>query len=165
MAKGMWKKWLMCGVVSATTVWTGRALTAQEDVLIPGGPIEYTVQPFDARSKRQFDVSVALADDEGKADEAPKGDYWLGIQIAALPEVAKQQLGVEHGLAVEVVLPDSPAAKAEIKKHDILIKAGDTPLKEAADLIKSVDASQGKEITIMIIRGGKDRAIKVMLKP
>jgi hypothetical protein len=104
---------------------------------------------------------LTLVEDESD-DDAPQSDYWLGLQIAALPEVAKRQLNVEHGLAVEDVLVDSPAAKAEIKKYDILVKAGDTPLKEHRDLVKAVDASQGKELTITIIRGGKDQTVRVI---
>jgi PDZ domain-containing protein len=163
MRNGSLRKWMMCAVVSAATASAGRVLTAQEDVLIPGRPIEYSVQPLNRFSTPHAgNYLFALANDEGAADEAAKSEYWLGVQIAALPDVAKQQLGIEEGLAVEEVMPDSPAAKAEIKKFDILVKAGDTPLKEAIDLIKSVDASQGKELTITIIRGGKDRTVKVV---
>ena len=78
-----------------------------------------------------------------------------------MPELAKQQLGVDYGLAVEDVTADSPAAKAEIKPHDILVKAGDVPLKEAGDLVKVVEGSEGKDIKITIVRGGKDRTITV----
>jgi len=156
--------WALGAVAGAAVAFAGSALVAQEDVLIPGGPIEYSAQPLNlffspAQANR---VLYTLVSDEGAADEAPKSEYWLGVQIAALPDVAKQQLGIEDGLAVEDVMPDGPAAKAEIKKFDILVKVGDTPLKEPTDLIKSVDASQGKELTITIIRGGKDRTVKVI---
>jgi len=164
MTNRIWSKWALCAVAGVATAFAGRALTAQEDVLVPGGPIGYSVQPLDLLYSplQAANVWFAAVNDEGAADEAPKSEYWLGVQIAALPEVAKQQLGIEDGLAVEDVMPDSPAAKAEIKKFDILVKAGDTPLKEATDLIKSVDAAQGKELTITIVRGGKDRTIKVV---
>src|SRR5205085_284230 len=104
---------------------------------------------------------VILKEDIRGIEETPQSEYWLGLQLAALPEIVKKQLAVEDGLTVEEVAADSPAAKAEIKKFDILVKAGDTPLKSLSDLVKAVDASQGKEIIITIVRGGKDSTVKV----
>jgi hypothetical protein len=110
----------------------------------------------DVASPRSIARRVALL-----TDTALPSEYWLGIALDELPEVTKQQLGIESGLVVADIMDDSPAAKAEIKKHDILIKAGDAELKQPTDLIKAVDASQGKEITLVIVRGGKDRKIAV----
>jgi PDZ domain len=143
------------GFVWAAVLWAG-SVRAQEDVLILGGPIEFNVQPLEPTARLPADVLFVRADDEEAEKEAKRSEYWLGVQIAPLPEVAKQQLGIESGLTVEEVVPDSPAAKAEIKKYDILLKAGDVLLKEASDLIKSVDGSLGKEFTITIVRGGKE---------
>jgi hypothetical protein len=111
-------------------------------------------------SEDKDNLIIALADDV--AEGLPQSDYWIGVQVAAVPDVAKKQLAIEDGLAVEEVTPDSPAAKAEIKKYDILVKAGDAPLKNIADLVKAVDASQGKELTITIVRNGKNQTIKVI---
>ncbi len=94
-------------------------------------------------------------------EETSSSDYWLGVQVAALPELTKRQLALKHGLAVEDVTADSPAAKAEIKRYDILLKAGDTPLNVVADLVKTVEAAQGKEIEITVKRDGESRTIRV----
>jgi membrane-associated protease RseP (regulator of RpoE activity) len=166
-----WKHWLTCGVVGTATSWAAIA-TAQQDVLIPARAGEFNVQPL-FLTQQPNDADVLFVVDSGQAtdekataeekavEEAARNEYWLGVQISALPEVVKQQLAVDHGLAVEDVLADSPAAKAEVKKFDILVKAGDTPLKELSDLIKAVEASQGKEITLSVVRGGKDMSIRV----
>ena len=151
---GMW----CCGAV-ATAV--GSTTVAQQDVLILTESIPYQVQPLDLRATHRDNLVYFLAD-EAKTDEAAQGEYWLGVRIAELTDVVRQQLGIDQGLVVEEVMPDSPAAKAEIKKFDILIKAANAPLKEPDDLIKSVEASKGKEITITIVRGGKDRTVKVI---
>jgi membrane-associated protease RseP (regulator of RpoE activity) len=162
MARSIWTKWLACGVFSAGVVAAGNSAMAQQDVLVlTEQAIPYHVQPLDLRATRAGNV-LYLAADEQKSAEANQGEYWLGVQIAALPEVAKQQLGIDQGLVVEEVMPNSPAAKAEIKKHDILIKLDDMPLKEPEDLIKSIEISKGKEMTIKIVRGGKDRTINVV---
>jgi hypothetical protein len=46
----------------------------------------------------------------------------------------KAQLNLKQGLAVEGVVPESPAAKAGLKEHDILTKAGDKALSEPEQL-------------------------------
>src|SRR3954469_14424649 len=93
---------------------------------------------------------VVLTEDD-KAD-LPESDFWLGLRIGALPDVAKRQLAVDDGVVVEEVLADSPASKAELKRHDILIKAGDTLLKEPADLVKAVENAKEKTVNLTIVR-------------
>jgi PDZ domain len=159
MTKHGWLKVVALVAIGVGMVWTCRQATAQQDVLIPGGPTEFTVEPLQDAAKEKVDVLLALAGE--LADDTPQSEYWLGLQVAALPEVLKKQLVLEDGLAVEEVTQESPAAKAEIKKHDILIKAGDAPLKNIMDLVKAVDGSQGKEIIITIIRDGKNQTIKI----
>jgi hypothetical protein len=136
MARATTIQRMMGGAMVAALVSGGGYLPAQEDVLVPAPePIELTVQNLAGTGKRRHDVLIAFTDDEKKEKEdAAHSEYWLGVQLAALPELARQQLGVDYGLAVEDITPDSPAAKAEIKPHDILVKAGDVPLKEAGDL-------------------------------
>jgi hypothetical protein len=138
-------KTLLFGMAAALVAALAGGARAQEVVRLPG----------------ERDLLYVVADQAEPADEREE-EYWLGVQLAALPELAKKQLGVEHGLAVEDVAPDSPAAKAEIKRFDILIKADDTPLKDAGDLVKSVEASQGKEMTLRVVREGKDRTVTVI---
>lgn len=122
---------------------------------VSGAPVEEKV-----------DLILRLAEG-GEATEVrttqtlPTSEFWIGIALGELPEVAKQQLGLEQGLVVAEVMANSPAAKAEFKANDILIKAGDAKLAAAADLIKAVDAAQEKELAIVVVRGGKERTIKV----
>jgi hypothetical protein len=145
-------------IACAGLALTSAAAHAQQDVLIPGGPIEYTVEPLDG-GKRDF--LFAFAQDAEAAAKAPANEYWLGLQVAAVPELVKKHLGIEHGLAVGEVVEDSPAAKADIRRHDILTKAEDAPLADLDDLVKAVEASEGKEITIKILRSGKEQSARV----
>jgi hypothetical protein len=94
--------------------------------------------------------------------ESPQSEYWLGLALERLPEVAKQQLGIEYGLVVADVSEDGPAAKAEVKKYDILIKASDTPVREPKDLVKVVDEAKDKEVHLIVLRSGKNVAIQVV---
>jgi len=157
-------KWLLSGVLGAAAPLVAHVALAQSPpvrkvVEKQGDAVLFLVDDVaedEAKNPRSLGDRVALL-----ADAALPSEYWLGISLGDLPEVAKQQLGIDSGLVVADVMEGSPAAKAEIKKHDIVLKAADSPLKEPADLIKVVDASKGKEITIVLVRGGKDRTITV----
>lgn len=146
--------------VAATTA------TAQEDVLVPGGPLKYSVRPLPPHATPpagEFGASQPFhfIAEQKQAETETEGELWLGVQIAVAPEMVKRQLKLEHGLAVEEVAPESPAAKAEIKRFDILVKADGSTLKEPGDLMKSVESSQGKEMTLTLVREGQDQSIKV----
>jgi hypothetical protein len=148
------KKWLALLAAAALTI-SPHFTFAQDDVLVPGGPVEFQIKPLKVGvNSENF---VVLTDD----DEAPT-EYWLGVQVAAVPEIAKRQLGIEYGLAVEDVAEGSPAAKAEIKKFDILLQAGDKPLARPDNLVKSVEAAKGKQIIITLKRDGQSKKVEVV---
>ena len=69
----------------------------------------------------------------------PVSEFMIGI--AVLPsEILQAQLGLDaSGIAVMSVMPDSPAAKAGIQKHDVLTAAGDRLLQNLDDEVKVVD--------------------------
>jgi PDZ domain len=150
MSRITWKHWLLCGAVAAAP-WHTTALVAQDTA--PAAPRATRV----ARPP-QGDVLVRLV--EGDSEEPLVSEYWLGIMFESLPDVVKQQLGIEHGLAVADVTAESPAAKAGFKKHDILIKADGASLKSPTDLLKAVNEAKDHEMTITVLRGGKEQTIK-----
>jgi membrane-associated protease RseP (regulator of RpoE activity) len=90
-------------------------------------------------------------------------EYWMGLECYRVPEVLRAQLNLpkDQGLAVASVLPDSPAAKAGIQAHDVLVKAGDKPLGKVQDLIEAVDAAKDKPLTLELVRGGKTMKLDV----
>ena len=94
-------------------------------------------------------------------EEAPTSEYWIGIALGELPEVAKKQLKLEHGLVVDDVLEGSPAAKAEFKQHDVLVRAGELVLDQPTDILKAVDEAKDKEMRIIVLRDGKEMTLKV----
>jgi len=156
MSRTLWNKWLLSATGAAGLLF-GQALYGQEIAPLPPG--------FGAGGDPSVDV--LFINDEAPADEkdneeASKTEFWLGLGLDGyLPEIVKHQLGLEHGLVVSDVVPNSPAAKAELKKDDILIKAERATLKEPQDLVKVVDASDGKEIAITVVRGAKEITVKI----
>ena len=51
-------------------------------------------------------------------------------------------LGIEHGIVVQEVVNDSPAAKAGLQKQDILIQAGDQPLTDLKTLVETTEETR-----------------------
>jgi len=101
-------------------------------------------------------------------EEAPQGEYWIGLEVAPLPANHKPlagspQLPENFGLAVEEVMPDSPAAKAGLKSDDVLLYAAGKPLKERGDLIAAIQAAKDTDLAIGLVRDGK--TMKLAVKP
>lgn len=102
--------------------------------------------------------------------DAPKtvratNQFTIGVSCEPVSELLATQLRLEpnKGLVVKSVDQDSPAAKAGVKKHDILMFAEDRELSKVSDL-KEVVNNVGKEsgqVPLTIIRGGKEIGIDV----
>ncbi|MBX3411871.1 MAG: PDZ domain-containing protein [Pirellulales bacterium] len=114
----------------------------------------------------------------------PPSPYWVGLECFPADSTLRTQLGLPEnsGLVVAEVAPDSPAAKADIKQHDVLLSAGDKQLSSVADLIEAINASQGitmskageplrkseeavpapsKTLTLAVLRAGEKLTIEV----
>src|SRR4029077_11809807 len=110
------------------------------------------------RDERTFQIRVP----EGLFDqEGPK--YWLGVECREAPPELKSQLGLkdDEGLVVVHLVEDGPAAKAGGKRHDLVVSAGDKKLRRVPDLVDAVNEGDGKEISLKVLRGGKEQAIAV----
>lgn len=122
---------------------------------------------------------IARADDEPNGPNLrPNSDalivqldeqhYRIGIKCSPASETLHAQLpGLpkDQGLVVEEVIAKSPALKAGIKEHDILLMAGNKPLAQPADLTGLIEASKGAELSIMLLRGGKPLTVAVKPEP
>jgi hypothetical protein len=88
--------------------------------------------------------------------------YHLGISVGRVPEVLDAQLDLKgHGVVVNRVTSGSPADKAGIKANDIVLAAGDKPLKDPSDLARAASDSEGKEMTLKLVRAGKPMTVNV----
>jgi membrane-associated protease RseP (regulator of RpoE activity) len=111
-----------------------------------------------SQAENQFDPDSAQA-------ELPK--YWIGLRGGAIgdddPLRAHIDLPANQGLLVVEVVPDSPAAKAGLKKYDILLRANDAELNEMTQLVDTVIAEGEKkvQITLDIVRRGERETVYV----
>ncbi len=94
-------------------------------------------------------------------DLAPS-KYWLGLECLALPAPLREQLQLpdKQGLLVVAVVPESPAAKAGIARHDILWSVDGKPLMTPGDLIQAVERAKTGKMAVELIHAGKRKTIE-----
>lgn len=100
---------------------------------------------------------------EGQAAPAKRA-FWIGIQgrTVASPVLRTHlQLADDLGVVIEQIVPDSPAAQAGLRQHDVIIAAGGEPLQDMRGLQKLVLAGEGKPIELKILRLAKEKTITV----
>ncbi|MCS7303967.1 MAG: PDZ domain-containing protein [Thermoguttaceae bacterium] len=93
----------------------------------------------------------------------PPSQYWVGVECTPVDPTLRSQLQLSEGqgLVVRSVVPDSPAAKAGLREHDILLQAGDKKLGSVKDLIEAVEAAKEQKLSLEIIREGKRQKVEV----
>lgn len=86
---------------------------------------------------------------------------WLGVVIQEItPEIA-ETIGVKEGILISQVAPGSPAEKAGLKVGDIIVAIDGEKVREVRELqFRIMKTPPGTEITLTIIRGGKEQTIK-----
>jgi hypothetical protein len=95
---------------------------------------------------------------------APVPTPYLGVVTLPPPAALSAQLGLKEGfgLVVAEVLPDSPAAKAGVQKHDVLTKFNDQQLVDAGQFSTLVrGAGKDSEATLTLLREAKEQKVPV----
>ncbi len=102
-----------------------------------------------ARPERHAEAAIEL------------GEFWLGVDCHAAPVPLAEQLGLsdQGGLLIERVAPDSPAERAGLKRHDVIVRAGERAVAHIPELIAAVNEAGNKELKLEIIRGGQRQEV------
>jgi hypothetical protein len=113
-------------------------------------------------------LPVAWSQKEATAQPPPeeKGTY-LGVLFAPVPDVVYDQvpqLPRERGVVVSHVLPESPAAKAGLRRNDILTQYGDTPVRDCEHFARLIrDDKPDRKVKLTYLRGGKEATAEATL--
>jgi hypothetical protein len=95
-----------------------------------------------------------------------KGTF-LGALFAPVPEALYDHLPAlprNRGVLVTHVLPDSPAARAELRRHDVLYQYDDTPIRDCEHFVGLIrDDKPGRTVKLLLLRGGKETKASVTL--
>jgi hypothetical protein len=110
----------------------------------------------------------AEASDETDGAKSLEKQTYLGVALEPVPEALAAHLPdvlpKGQGLLVGHVMPDSPAAKAGLKLHDVLVSYDDQKVFSADQLVRLVRGDKpGHEATLGIVRAGKVDKVKVTL--
>ncbi|HYO25462.1 MAG TPA: PDZ domain-containing protein [Lacipirellulaceae bacterium] len=112
-------------------------------------------------------------DEQGEDDERQQAEeqqepappaYWLGIHGQPLDSAVLRthlQLADGVGVVVEEIVPDSPAEKAGLRRHDILLDVGGEQIADMMTLQTAVAASEGKSLQLKVIRLAKEMTLQV----
>lgn len=102
-------------------------------------------------------ASLIVPAGAGLAEAAPppRRGAWLGVSL---------QRGPAGGVLVEDVFPRSPAARANLKSGDMVVRAAGEALDSPRDLIRVVQAHRaGDRLPLRIRRGGREHDVTVSL--
>ena len=85
----------------------------------------------------------------------------LGVRGQDLDPELAAAFGVDGGVAVTEVLPDSPAARAGIRPGDVVRSIGGEPVRRVGDLRRALGLLRaGREVAIELVRDGRPRTVR-----
>jgi membrane-associated protease RseP (regulator of RpoE activity) len=133
------------------------AVTTEDDPLNPDNA---------ANEEKHKEIVIRTIEPSSGLELAGREVPWLGVSAEETSEALAAQLGLEDGagLTVNFVAPESPAAKAGLKKNDVLVKFNDQLLVHPAQLRKLVRSrKEGDSVKLQYYRAGKPSTVSVTL--
>jgi serine protease Do len=91
---------------------------------------------------------------------------WLGVRIQAVDEQIAESLGLgrARGALVAGIDEKGPARPAGIRAGDVIVRFDGQDVRSSTDLPRIVAATPvGKEVTVTVMRSGKEETLKVTL--
>lgn len=96
--------------------------------------------------------------------------YWsknkrirFGTLVKDLPEDMPQHLEGIKGAVVDIVIKDTPAFTADVRKGDIITRIDGQEIIGAKDFIKKLKTMNREQVDLEILRNGKSKLIQVKL--
>jgi S1-C subfamily serine protease len=133
----------------------------------PGEQLSFHVM----RDGQEKDLNVTLgqlptrrAGEEGLNE---RGGAFLGVQTQPLTAQTKERLNVTaaKGVVIMEVLPDTPAAKAGLKRDDVIVSLAGKTITNPQELRDAVHAAGvGKDVSVTVLRGQEKKDIHVRLE-
>jgi hypothetical protein len=110
-------------------------------------------------------LTVAPAPSRAQPAE-DKGTY-LGVLFGPVPEALYDhlpQLPRGQGVLITQVLPDSPAAAADLRRHDIVLTYDDTKVRDNEHFARLIQADKPERtVKLSLLRGGKELTAEATL--
>ena len=106
---------------------------------------------------------VVQAESDPAADGRVENRFRIGLDCSPSSPTLKSHLRLEAdtGLTVRMVLPNSPAAVAGIRQHDVIVEANGHPVGEVMDLVREVNDAGTNEMSVTLYREGTEHVLNV----
>ncbi|MDB5445830.1 MAG: htrA [Phenylobacterium sp.] len=162
--------------VNGHTVKTSSELTREVAKARPGDVLRLDVirdgrhRTVDVRSgvrpsEKELAANENSPDGQGGggsgAPQAPHAPMILGLTLSPLDEPTRRQLGLPatvHGAVVLAVDSSSDAGQKGLKRGDVIVRAGDTPVSSAAEVsaaVQSAKKAKRQSVLLGVYRGGR----------
>ena len=114
-------------------------------------------------------IGFAIPANEAKSVVAQLRQYgharrgWLGVRIQQVTPDIAESLGLHdaHGAMVAGLTDDAPAAKAQMRNGDIILKFGGADVKDTKALVRVVgDTAPGQQVPVVVWRDGKEQSLQ-----
>jgi S1-C subfamily serine protease len=87
-----------------------------------------------------------------------------GVELSELnPDLARYFRGVEEGLLVLQVAPQTPGARAGLRPGDVVVRVGDEVVSTIAGLRVSVARARGQSLPLEVVRNGERLRVQLPL--
>src|SRR5688572_3468453 len=91
---------------------------------------------------------------------------WMGVGLAEITsdKMSKLKLKEERGVEITSVSPDSPAAQAGLKAHDVILEFNGTRVEGIDQFSRLVrETPSGRSVRLLISRDGAPQTVSVKL--
>ena len=141
--------------------YDGKALDHSSELppLVGVTPVGESIEITVLRNGKEQNLSVTIArlEDEREpvtlAANDTSQDRKLGVAVADLKASQREQLDVDHGVLVQEVQPNSPAAQAGLRSGDVILSFNRQDVNSTQQLVELVkDAPAGKPAVVLIKR-------------
>ena len=109
--------------------------------------------------RKKFRVVVGEKQDEKEA--TPRD--WIGLSLSPPSDALAAHLQLTGGMLVAEVMEGSPAQKAGLQLHDIIVRFNGKKIDSHEDILKAVADAKRKECPVEVIRQGK--TVRVSITP
>ena len=127
-------------------------------------------KPEDAVERAENEIKER--DAKGAPEVPPREEQgkaaWLGVLTKPVSETLRIHLDVEQGVVLDYVAPESPASKAGLRQHDILLSVEGKAVSSQQDLREAIQGhSPGDKLSLQVIaQGGKgEREVELAERP
>jgi len=120
-----------------------------------------------AAAERELELATRLAvgnsprdgSEAAHEEEPASGPGWIGVELAAQPRG-------QAGVAVRGVVPDSPAARAELASGDVILTIDGERVDRPGDVVGIIAAhAPGERVGLVLRRGDAEKLVAVTLEP